>query len=603
MLKDTLEPNRLINRDLSLLEFQRRVLQELQEESNPLLERLKFLSIFYTNMDEFFMVRMSGILKPVEARVVDVFPDGLNPSQVLESARAVSLELYERAWQDFEKRLRLPLEKAGIFLLDYASLAASQKAEMAGYFRETIYPRLSPLAFDPAHPFPHISGLSLNLAVIVKAAIGRNQFATLQVPETLPRFVPVERPNGPPNDGTIPRYSYFVWLEQVIMANLASLFPGLEIVGAHPFRLLRDADLDVQQDADDLLQAMERRVYRSKFASVVQLTVSETMPEDLRNFLCKQLALKPGDLYGLASPLGLGDLLNLYKNLDRPDLKFPRFDPYIPPAFRNEAGANSIFDAIRQKNIMIHRPYDSFTPIVDFLFAAARDPQVLVIKQTLYRLEDHAVIIEALMEASRRGKEVIVLVELQARFDEASNIAWARTLERAGVHVVYGMPGLKTHCKAILVVRQEVDGVRRYVHLSTGNYNAVTSLTYEDIGFFTADPAIGEDVTGLFNYLTGYSNKNDYQKIVVAPLALRQNAPENGRVDPAGDRLCQAGPAGPADVQGQCPGRPGIDQIVIRGLPGRRESGPVHPRHLLPGRRGGGAQPEYPRGQHRGPLP
>ncbi len=518
------QPNQLVNREVSLLEFQRRVLQEAMEESNPLLERIKFLSIFYSNMDEYFMVRIAGIRRQVEAHVVDVFPDGLNPSQVLESARAISLELYEMAGQMLDKRVRPRLEKAGIFLMDYAALNPMQKKQLADYFREVIYPRLSPLAFDPGHPFPHRAGMNLNLAVVVKDENGQNKFACIQIPETLPRFIPLEGSRGTPANGTVPLIHTFVPLEQVITVHLGSLFPGVDVQGAYPFRLLRDADLPLQpSEGDDLLQAMQQRVYRTRFAQVVQLTVPPDMPVDVRNLLLKQLNLKQRDLYILTSALGLESLFQLFATVDRPDLKYPVYIPFIPEAFRQPEESETIFRAIREKNILIHRPYDSFQPIVEFLFAAARDPQVLSIKQTIYRLEDHAIVIEALQEASRRGKEVIVLVELQARFDEVSNISWARALERAGVHVVYGVPGLKTHCKVIMVVRQEENELRRYMHFSTGNYNAVTSGTYEDIGMFTSDPAIGEDATDLFNYLTGYSHKNQYQKIYVSPLNLRQN--------------------------------------------------------------------------------
>jgi polyphosphate kinase len=522
MLRDVVQPGQLINREISLLEFQRRVLLEAEEESNPLLERVKFLSILYSNLDEFFMVRVAGLRKQVDAHVVDVFPDGLNPSQVLESARTLSLELYEQGYQYLEKRLRPRLEKAGVVLLDYGSLTPEQKRKLTDYFQEIIFPRLSPLAFDPAHPFPHISGQTLNLAVIVKDANGENKFACLQIPENLPRFVPVEGPRAAPSNGTVPHHSYFVWLEQVVMAHLESLFEGMQIIGVHPFRLLRDADLEIPHgQSGDLLQAMQRRVYQSKFAPVVQVAVTADMPVDIRNFLLKQLQIRQRDLYVLDSPLGLEDLYQLFSTIDQPDLKFPPYQPFVPEAFRNGDDTEAIFAAIREKDILIHRPYDAFTSIANFLFAAARDPQVLTIKQTVYRLEDQAIVIEALQEASRRGKEVIVLVELQARFDEESNINWARTLERAGVHVVYGMERLKTHCKAIMVVRQEPDGLRRYMHLSTGNYNAVTSMTYEDVGFFTCDPVMGEDVTDLFNFLTGFSRKMDYQRLFVAPLTLR----------------------------------------------------------------------------------
>ncbi len=520
-VKDIVQPNQLINREISLLEFQQRVLQEAQEESNPLMERVKFLSIFYSNMDEFFMVRVAGVRRQVEAHVVDVFPDGLNPEQVLESTQRKSNELYEMAGQILDKRTRPRLEKAGIFLLDYAALKPKQVKRLAEYFREIAYPRLSPLAYDPAHPFPHITGLALNLAIIVKDENGQNKIAILQIPDTLPRFVPVEAPPEAPINGNGQRASYYVWLEQVIMANLGTLFPGMKILGMYPFRILRDVDLPIQRtESDDLLQAMQRRVYQMKFADVVQLTVTAGMPVDVRNFLLSQLGIKQRDVYTLNTPLGLGDLFQLFETVDRPELKYPAYEPFIPEAFRR-TDDDHLFQAIREKNILIHRPYDSFQPIINFLFTAARDPNVLTIKQTIYRLEDNSIVIEALQEASRRGKEVVVLVELQARFDEASNISWARSLERAGVHVVYGMENLKTHCKVIEVVRQEGSELKRYIHLSTGNYNAVTSGTYEDIGLFTCDPGIGEDATDLFNFLTGYSHKNEYQKLFVSPVTLR----------------------------------------------------------------------------------
>jgi len=517
-------PVQFTNREISLLEFQRRVLEEAQDENNPLLERVKFLSIFGSNMDEFFMVRVSGIRKQVEANIVKTLPDGLIPSEVLAATRKLSLELYEDALQHFNKKIRLSLDKSGIHLLDYSKLSKTQKKRVDDYFKEVIYPVLTPLAFDPRHPFPHISNLSLNLAIVLKDEKGNYKFARLKVPDTLPRLLPIKRSSGGARkDGTIPHHHYFVWLEQVIAANISLLFPGMKIVGAHPFRIIRDADMEIQEiEADDLLETMQQSILDRKFGSVVQVAIYESMPQDVRNLLIENMEVESNDVYVLPAPLGLSNLWQLYTSVERDDLKFPPYKPFIPKAFQTASASNDIFEAIRRGNIMLHQPYDSFNPVVDFLYAAARDPQVLAIKQTIYRIGKNAAVVEALMEASERGKEVAVLMELKARFDEESNIGWARMLESAGVHVVYGVAGLKTHCKIIMVVRQEGEGIRRYIHLSTGNYNAVTSLIYEDIGIFTCDEAIGEDATDLFNYLTGYSAKQDYQKLLVAPINLRR---------------------------------------------------------------------------------
>ncbi len=524
MPEDTPIPAQFINREISLLEFQRRVLEEAQDENNPLLERVKFLSIFGSNMDEFFMVRVSGIRKQVEAHIMDVLPDGLTPPEVLAATRKLSLELYEEAFRLFNKKLRPQLDKSGIHILEYAKLSDVQKKRVNDHFADVIYPVLTPLAFDPGHPFPHISNLSLNLAIVIKDKKGKYKFARLKVPDTLPRLLPIKRSSGGARkDGTIPHHHYFVWLEQVIAANIASLFPGMEVVEAHPFRIIRDADVEIQEiEADDLLQTIQQSIRKRKFGSVVQVAIYESMPQDIRNLLIENLEIKPNDLFVLPAPLGLVNLWQLYTSVERHDLKFPLYIPFVPKAFQNTSADNDIFDAIRQGNIMLHQPYDSFNPVVDFLYAAARDPNVLAIKQTVYRVGQNAPVVEALLEASERGKQVAVLMELKARFDEESNIGWAQMLERAGVHVVYGLVGLKTHCKIIMVVRQEGEGIRRYVHLSTGNYNAVTSRIYEDIGIFTCDEAIGKDATDLFNYLTGYSTKQDYQKLLVAPVNLKQ---------------------------------------------------------------------------------
>ena len=519
----TLSPDVFINRELSLLEFQRRVLDEALDERNPLLERIKFFAIFGANMDEFFMVRVSGIRKQVEARIMEVFPDGLTPPEVLAATRKISLELYGKALQALNKKLIPRLDKEGVHLSNYQDLSKAHLEKVNDYFNEVIYPVLTPLALDPGHPFPHISNLSLNLAIVVRDKKGRERFARLKVPDTLPRLIPIKRSSGAVRkDGTIPHHHYFVWLEQVIMANLAGLFPGLEVVAAYPFRIIRDADVEIQEiEADDLLETMQQSIRRRKFGSVVQVEINEDMPDQVRDLLIDNLEIRQNDVYVLPSPLGLSSLWQIYNNVERHDLKFPVYHPVVPRVFENALLAGDIFDVIKQSNILLHQPYDSFSPVIDFLKAAARDPDVLAIKQTLYRVGQNAPIVEALLEASERGKQVAVLVELKARFDEESNIGWARALEQTGVHVVYGLVGLKTHCKVTMVVRKEGEGIRRYLHLGTGNYNAVTAKIYEDIGMFTCDEAMASDVTDLFNYLTGYSTKQDFKKLLVAPVNLR----------------------------------------------------------------------------------
>ena len=516
-------PSLYINRELSLLEFQRRVLEEALDERNPLLERVNFLAIFGSNMDEFFMVRVSGIRKQVEAHIMEVFPDGLTPPEVLAAIRRSSLELYESALRSLNKKLLPGLDKAGIHLVDYHKLTEAQAKKADDYFKEVIYPVLTPLALDPGHPFPHISNLSLNLAIEIRDKKGNEKFARLKVPNTLPRLIPIKRSSGSARkDGTIPFHHYFVWLEQVIMANLASLFPGMEVVAAYPFRIIRDADVQIQQiEADDLLESMEQGIRKRRFASVVQLEIYESMPAHIRELLIDNLEIRPNDVYVLPAPLGLSSLWQIYNNVERHDLKFPIYHPVVPKVFKDAALAGDIFEAIKQQNILVHQPYDSFSPVIDFLRAAARDPNVLAIKQTVYRVGQNAPVVDMLLDAAERGKQVAVLVELKARFDEESNIGWARMLEQEGVHVVYGLVDLKVHCKIIMVVRREGEGIRRYVHLGTGNYNAVTSLIYEDMGLFTCDEAIASDITDLFNHLTGYSTKNDFRKLLVAPFDLR----------------------------------------------------------------------------------
>jgi polyphosphate kinase len=516
-------PSLYINRELSLLEFQRRVLEEAQDDRNPLLERVKFLAIFGSNMDEFFMLRVSGIRKQVEAHIMEVFPDVLTPPEVLAASRKLSIELYESALRSLNKKILPQLDKAGIHLVDYPKLTEPQAKKADDYFREVVYPVLTPLALDTGHPFPHISNLSLNLAIVIRDKKGNEKFARLKVPNTLARLVPIKRSSGAARkDGTIPFHHYFVWLEQVIMSNLALLFPGMEVVAAYPFRIIRDADVEIQElEADDLLETMEQSIRKRRFASVVQLEIYESMPAAIRELLIENLEIRPNDVYVMPSPLGLSSLWQIYNNVERHDLKFPLYHPVVPKVFKDAVLAGDIFEVIKQQNILLHQPYDSFSPVIDFLRAAARDPNVLAIKQTVYRVGQNAPVVELLLEAAERGKQVAVMVELKARFDEESNIGWARMLEQEGVHVVYGLVGLKVHCKVIMVVRREGDGIRRYLHLGTGNYNAVTSLIYEDTGMFTCDDAIASDVTDLFNYLTGYSTKNEFRKLLVAPINLR----------------------------------------------------------------------------------
>jgi polyphosphate kinase len=512
------------NRELSLLEFQRRVLEEAQDENNPLLERVKFLSIFGSNMDEFFMVRVSGIRKLVEAHITEELPDGLTPREQLAAIRKLALELYEVAHHCLDRKLLPEMEKSGIHLLNYPQLTKSQQERVDTYFREVVHPVLTPLALDPGHPFPHISNLSLNLAIVIRDPKGTEKFARLKVPDTLARLVPIKRSSGATRkDGTIPRHHYFVWLEQVITANIGLLFPGMEIVAVHPFRVIRDADVEIQEiEADDLLENMQQSIRRRKFGSVVQVAIYDSMPEDIRNLLVENLEIRPTDVFVQNHPLGLASLWQLYDSVEMHELKYPPYKARTLTQFQNASSGEDIFAAIRQGNILIHHPYDSFSSVIEFLNASARDPQVLAIKQTLYRVGHNSPVVDALLDASERGKQVAVLVELKARFDEESNIGWARMLEQAGVHVVYGLVGLKTHCKVGMVVRQEGEGIRRYVHMATGNYNYVTSTAYEDIGVFTCDDAIGADATDLFNFLTGYSTQPSYRKLLVAPVNLRQ---------------------------------------------------------------------------------
>jgi polyphosphate kinase len=506
-------PSLYVNRELSLLNFQRRVLEEAQDSSNPLLERVKFLSILGSNLDEFFMVRVAGLMKQLESGIQETGADGLTPEQQLESIREMVSALLADAHACLRELLALMAEE-GIRLLAYEEMTPGQKELADQYFDETVYPVLTPLAFDPGRPFPHISNLSLNLSILIRDAEGEEHFARLKIPDTLPQFVSVNvgpRRNGKPHS--------FVWLEQVIQANLAKLFPGMEVVDSHLFHVTRDADIEIQElEAADLLETIEEGVRQRRFGEVVRLKVNAGMPKHLLEILKRNLEVDDNTIYPVNGPLALGRVRHL-ASLDRPRLKETPFTGSLPEGWSEE---EDVFANIRRGDVFLHHPFDSFQPVVDFLKAAARDPNVLAIKMTLYRVGRNSPVVEALLDAMSRGKQVAVLVELKARFDEESNIEWARALEREGVHVVYGLVGMKVHCKVALVVRREAGVIRRYVHLSTGNYNAVTAHLYTDMGMFTCDPEIGADATDLFNYLTGYSAKGDYRKLLVAPVTLRK---------------------------------------------------------------------------------
>jgi polyphosphate kinase len=513
------DPRFYLNRELGMLDFFRRVLEEAQDERNPLLERVKFLAIVGSNLDEFFMVRVAGLKQQTAAGIVELSPDGLTPAEQLAAIRKAVNKLLGEARDCWLNALRPKLKEHGVHVLDYAELTDKQKSHARKYFEEAVFPVLTPLAFDPGRPFPHISNLSLNLAVLVRDPRGEQHFARVKVPDTFPRLVPLKKSSGATKkDGTVPHNHYFVWLEQIITTHLEMLFPGMDILAVHPFRVTRDADIIIQElEAADLLETMEQSVRQRRFGSVVRVSINDDMPADLRAILMENLEVGRNEVYTVNGPLGLSSLMAL-TGVDRYDLKDPPFVAATPPALADDGNT---FTTIRREDVLVHHPFDSFTPVIEFLRAAANDPDVLAIKMTLYRVGRNAPVVDALLEAVENGKQVAVLVELKARFDEASNIGWAKKLEAAGVHVVYGLLGLKTHSKITMVVRREGDGVRRYIHLATGNYNAATAQVYTDLGLFTTDEAIGADATDLFNYLTGYSAKTEYRKLLVAPINLR----------------------------------------------------------------------------------
>lgn len=509
------EPSLYINRELSWLEFNQRVLQEACDNRHPLLERVKFLSIVSANLDEFFMIRVAGIKELILADIVEYSPDGLTPSQQLHAVHdRVSVMLKEMC-DCYKKDLLPKLAEQGIRILQTEELTSEDRKKLSDLFAREIYPVLTPLAFDPGHPFPYISNLSLSLAIVVKTPNGEERFARVKVPDVLPRLVQI--PAGETQDQE--KDARFVWLEDVISDNLHLLFPGMTVEESYAFRVTRNADIEIQEDeADDLIQSIEESIRLRRFGSVVRVSIENKMPARIKEILIENLEVTPDDVYEFDPPLDPSQLMTLLR-LPRPELKD---SPYVPASLNQEEDGEDVFSIIRRGDVLLHHPYDSFSPIVQFIRSAANDPNVLAIKQTLYRIGKESPLIPLFVEAAEKGKQVAVLVELKARFDEENNIGWAKQLERAGVHVVYGLVGLKTHAKMALVVRKESDGLRRYVHLGTGNYNPTTARIYTDLSYFTCNEKITEDITEVFNYLTGYSRRESYKKLAVAPVTLRQ---------------------------------------------------------------------------------
>ncbi|NOZ49017.1 MAG: polyphosphate kinase 1 [Chloroflexi bacterium] len=512
-----------LNRELTWLQFNGRVLEEAMDETHPLLERVKFLSIFSSNLDEFFMIRVSGLRQQLELGRIEASPDGMSPAEQLAEIRRSLEPMLKQQLQLWSEDILPQLDQQGIHILRYADLKGKQRKLLRRHFKREIFPTLTPLAFDPGHPFPHISNLSLNLAVVIQDPVQGERFARVKVPGFFPRLlrIPAEEKADIFEGLGLADVSAtnFVWIEEVIAKNLDKLFPGLDVVAAYPFRVTRDADIEIEEDeAADLLAAIEEGVELRYFGRPVRLEVDAKMPEHVREILIDNLGLQPYQVYTIACPVGMADLMGLM-SIERPDLKDKPFAPSVPAPLST---GEDIFSVIRRRDILLYHPYDSFTTVLDFLHAAADDPNVLAIKQTLYRVGKNAPAVKALMRARENGKQVAVLVELKARFDEENNIVWARALEQAGVHVVYGLVGLKTHAKLLMVVRREADGIVRYVHMSTGNYNVVTARVYTDIGLFTSDPDIGDDVADLFNSLTGYSRQVQFNKLLVAPATMRQ---------------------------------------------------------------------------------
>ena len=576
---------RFLNRELSWLEFDSRVLALAEDPARPLLERVKFVAIYAQNLDEFFQIRVSGLEEQVDAGVAATTPDGMTPHEQLVSIREHVVALQERADSLVLGDLLPALEKERVRVVHWEQLSGEDRDFLGRRFRERIFPVLTPLSVDPSHPFPYISNLSLNLAAAIRDPVtGERRFARVKIPPLLPRFT--DLPDG----------ERFVPLEEIVAAHLDQLFPGMDIVEVHVFRVTRDADVEVEEDeADDLLAAIETVLQRrQRGATAIRLEIDPTMNDEMRQLLTRELGVDESQVYVGEWLLALGDLW-FFTGLDRPDLKDDPWTPVTPVALQSAEGPADVFEAIRRGDILVHHPYDSFSASVEaFVEQAARDTDVLAIKQTLYRTSSDSPIIHSLVRAAQAGKQVVALVELKARFDELANITFARTLETAGVHVVYGVVGLKTHAKTCLVVRREGAGVRRYAHIGTGNYNPTTARLYEDLGLLTADADLGADITDLFNLLTGYSRQREYRKLLVAPVTMRpalealvrrEMAHDDGSIvlkmnslvdAELIDALYEASQAGVGIdllVRGICclrPGVPGLSETVrVRSIVGR----------------------------------
>ncbi len=601
--REELPADRFLDRELGWLAFNDRVLQLAEDESLPLLERARFLAIFASNLDEFFMVRVAGLKRRIATGLAVTAASGLEPREVLEAISLRAHELHSRHAAAFADAVRPALEDAGVALVRWGALAPAEQERLHRFFRENVFPVLTPLAVDPAHPFPYISGLSLNLACVVRnPATDAEHFARVKVPPLLPRFVAVERaPDAEPGSAAS-RTARFVPLEEIIAVHLDQLFPGMEVLQHHTFRVTRNEDLEVEEDdAENLLQALEKELLRRRFGPPVRLEVAGDIDPHVRELLVRELGVADTEVYELPEPLDLRGL-NVVADVERHELHYPRFVPRTHRHLtdgRETAKPRDVFAALRTRPVLLHHPYDSFsTSVQAFLEQAAADPHVLAIKQTLYRTSGDSPIVDALIDAADAGKQVLALVEIKARFDEQANISWARKLEQSGVHVVYGIVGLKTHSKLSLVVRQESDGLRRYCHVGTGNYNPKTARLYEDLGLLTCNDDVGEDLTRLFNQLSGYAPKTAFRRLLVAPRNLRSGLVQaierevehhregrparvrmkvNSIVDEAViDALYRASMAGvPVDVvaRGICalrPGVPGLSETIrVRSILGR----------------------------------
>ncbi len=523
-------PGLFFNRDINWLSFNAKVLQEALEPRVPLLEQLKFLSIFYNNLDEFFMVRVANLMRQYMNNVLNTAPDKIPPGRQLAEIRRQTLRLMAIAHDHWQKKLCRQLRDRGIRIVRYADLTKRQQKFLDDYFMDEVFPILTPQAIDPSHPLPIITNLSRNLVVHLRDKHGNNRYARIKLPNNIPRFLFIPRTKDAKTYAALgfsanARDNDIIFSDDLIKEHLRSLFAGHEIVAIGSFRITRNTDIEIEEDeADDLLEAIRDLVNQRRFGDVVRLEVSEDTPTDLRRFLMEHLEVRPFQVYRIKGPMAFSEMMELY-GLDKPGLKDERLTPYVHPVCRDENDLN-IFDAIAQKDILLYHPYDSFLPVQEFIRRASVDPGVIAIKQTLYRAGNSSPIVDALIHARTMGKQVTAVVELKARFDEERNITWAEEMEKAGVHVVYGMPGMKIHAKLCLVVRREPQGVRRYVHLGTGNYNPSTAKIYTDLALFTAHPEICADVSDIFNTMTGYAEQESYRQLLVSPDYMRHKIVE-----------------------------------------------------------------------------